>query len=67
MANCLQILPGDITEKDGYIVQNKSYDKPGGKYYKMFRRRPTYIHRLLVPASGEVAVIIPILLKETHV
>ncbi|KAL3982202.1 Ion channel family protein [Acanthocheilonema viteae] len=63
----IKILPGDITEKDGYIMQNKSYDKPGGKYYRMFHRRRNYIHRLLVPSTGEVAAIVPILLKETDV
>ncbi|VDK63421.1 unnamed protein product [Onchocerca ochengi] len=63
----IKILPGDITEKDGYIMQNKSYDKPGGKYFRMFHRRRNYIHRLLVPSTSDVAVIIPILLKETNV
>ncbi|VDN01927.1 unnamed protein product [Thelazia callipaeda] len=61
------ILPGDITEKDGYIMQNKNYDKPGGKYFRMSQRNENYIHRLLVPTTGEVAIIVPILLKETHV
>lgn len=63
----VQILPGDITEKDGYIMQNKSYDKPGGKYYRMFHRRRNCIHRLLVPSTSDVAAIVPILLKETNV
>lgn len=48
-------------------MQNKSYDKPDGKYYRMFHRRRNYIHRLLVPSSGDVAAIVPILLKETDV
>lgn len=48
-------------------MQNKSYDKPGGKYYRMFHRRRNCIHRLLVPSTGDVAAIVPILLKETDV
>uniref|UniRef100_F1L2H2 TWiK family of potassium channels protein 7 n=1 Tax=Ascaris suum TaxID=6253 RepID=F1L2H2_ASCSU len=63
----IKILPDDITEKDGYIVQNKSYDKPGGKQYKLLRRNPNVIHRLLVPSDGRVTVIVPFLLKESDV
>ncbi|KHN70643.1 TWiK family of potassium channels protein 7 [Toxocara canis] len=63
----IKILPDDITEKDGYIVQNKSYDKPGGKQYKLLRRNPNVIHRILVPSDGHVAIIVPFLLKESDV
>ncbi|VDN53180.1 unnamed protein product [Dracunculus medinensis] len=66
-SNNIKILPDDITEKDGYIVQNKSYDKPGNKLYRTFRRKPNYIQRLIVPSDGKVTVVIPFMLKESHV
>uniref|UniRef100_A0A0N5ALA9 Ion channel n=1 Tax=Syphacia muris TaxID=451379 RepID=A0A0N5ALA9_9BILA len=63
----IKVLPDELTENDGYIVQNKSYDKPGLKKFVLLRRSPNAIKRVLVPSKGDRIIIVPFLLKETKV
>ncbi|EPB79492.1 Ion channel [Ancylostoma ceylanicum] len=64
----IKILPDDITEKDGYIVQNKSYDKPALAKKGYVRVSGNIIHRIMVPSKGGPPLIIPCLIyKETDI
>ncbi|KAK6765835.1 hypothetical protein RB195_025634 [Necator americanus] len=64
----IKILPDDITEKDGYIVQNKSYDKPALAKKGYVRVSGNIIHRIMVPSKGGPPLIIPCLVyKETDI
>uniref|UniRef100_A0AC35TYE8 Potassium channel subfamily K member 18 n=1 Tax=Rhabditophanes sp. KR3021 TaxID=114890 RepID=A0AC35TYE8_9BILA len=64
----IKILPGEITDNEGYIVQNKSYDKPITKQLKQMAASPNFIHRLLVPSrKGGSVLYVPFVLKETDI
>lgn len=64
----MQILPDDITEKDGYIVQNKSYDKPALIKRGYVRVSGNVINRVMVPRKGGPSLVIPCLIyKETDI
>ncbi|WKY16714.1 hypothetical protein Q1695_001383 [Nippostrongylus brasiliensis] len=64
----IKILPDDITEKDGYIVQNKSYDKPALAKKGYVRVSGNIIHRIMVPRKGGPSLVIPCLIyKETDI
>ncbi|RCN29724.1 hypothetical protein ANCCAN_24519 [Ancylostoma caninum] len=64
----IKILPDDITEKDGYIVQNKSYDKPALAKKGYVRVSGNIIHRIMVPSKGGPPLIVPVLIyKETDI
>uniref|UniRef100_A0A1I7X7W0 Ion_trans_2 domain-containing protein n=1 Tax=Heterorhabditis bacteriophora TaxID=37862 RepID=A0A1I7X7W0_HETBA len=54
--NNIKILPDDITEKDGYIVQNKSYDKPALAEKGYVRISGNIIHRIMVPTINVKAI-----------
>uniref|UniRef100_A0A8L8KYV5 Ion_trans_2 domain-containing protein n=1 Tax=Heligmosomoides polygyrus TaxID=6339 RepID=A0A8L8KYV5_HELPZ len=65
---CHIILPDDITEKDGYIVQNKSYDKPALIKRGYVRVSGNVINRVMVPRKGGPSLVIPCLIyKETDI
>ncbi|CAB3400076.1 unnamed protein product [Caenorhabditis bovis] len=64
----IKILPDDITEKDGYIVQNKSYDKPSSAERGFVRINGNVIRRIMVPSKNQQSIIVPCLvLKETDI
>ncbi|PAV66697.1 hypothetical protein WR25_26409 [Diploscapter pachys] len=63
----IKILPDDITEKDGYIVQNKSYDKPATRGNGYVRINDNAIHRLLIPNREGRLRVIPIFWKESDI
>ncbi|CAJ0947085.1 unnamed protein product, partial [Mesorhabditis belari] len=64
----IKIMPDDITEKDGYIVQNKSYDKKFVNDKVFVRVSQNQIHRSFRPAQSDTkSVVIPVLLPETKV
>ncbi|KAK6032517.1 hypothetical protein OSTOST_01301 [Ostertagia ostertagi] len=64
----IKILPDDITEKDGYIVQNKSYDKPALAKKGYVRVSGNIIHRIMVPRRGGPSLVVPCLIyKETDI
>ncbi|CAI5455064.1 unnamed protein product [Caenorhabditis angaria] len=64
----IKILPDDITEKDGYIVQNKSYDRPSEGDRGFVRINGNIIRRIMVPSKGNQSIIVPCLvLKETDI
>lgn len=64
----IKILPDDITEKDGYIVQNKSYDKPALIKRGYVRVSGNVINRVMVPRKGGPSLVIPCLIyKETDI
>uniref|UniRef100_A0A0N5A336 Potassium channel subfamily K member 18 n=1 Tax=Parastrongyloides trichosuri TaxID=131310 RepID=A0A0N5A336_PARTI len=66
--NNIKILPNDITDTDGYIVQNKSYDKPVTKQLKHINASPNIIHRLLIPSNKNASVLyVPFVLKESDI
>ena len=67
MIHSCQILPDDITEKDGYIVQNKSYDKPATRGNGYVRINDNAIHRLLIPNREGRLRVIPIFWKESDI
>ena len=61
-------MPDDITEKDGYIVQNKSYDRPTTADRAYVRVSGNIIHRIMVPNKGGTPFIVPCLVyKETDI
>lgn len=65
-------MPDEITEADGYIVRNKTYDKPPKKQYRVVYQSPNAISRRVVPASwtrGDVhpTYVVPFVLKESDV
>ncbi|CAD6189003.1 unnamed protein product [Caenorhabditis auriculariae] len=63
-----QILPDDITEKDGYIVQNKSYDRPALAERGYVRVNGNIIRRIMVPSKGGPPIIVPCLvLRESDI
>jgi hypothetical protein len=68
-------MPDEISEADGYIVQNKTYDRPlrrGGRHAFM-PRSPNAIHRVLVPSNdlpgvgAGLCVVVPFVLKESNI
>ncbi|XGW33633.1 hypothetical protein V3C99_017775 [Haemonchus contortus] len=64
----IKILPDDITEKDGYIVQNKSYDKPALAKKGYVRVSGNIIHRIMVPRKDGPSLVVPCLIyKETDI
>ncbi|CAJ0566590.1 unnamed protein product, partial [Mesorhabditis spiculigera] len=64
----IKIMPDDITEKDGYIVQNKSYDKKQNHDRIFVRVSHNQIHKSFRPVdAGKKTVVIPVLLSETKV
>lgn len=61
-----QIMPNEINDDDGMIVQNKGYGKP----FLLFHTSPNAIHRYMVPveeSSNSYAVIVPFILKESNI
>lgn len=61
-------MPQDITERDGYIVQNKSYDKPALAEKHYVRVSGNIIHRIMVPNKNGTQLVIPCLVyKETDI
>ncbi|GMT06359.1 hypothetical protein PENTCL1PPCAC_28533 [Pristionchus entomophagus] len=70
--NNIKVLPGDITEKDGYIVQNKSYDKKPTLMERGYVRvSGNAIHKILIPVrpgQSNSPIVLPCLVfKETNV
>ncbi|VDM58909.1 unnamed protein product [Angiostrongylus costaricensis] len=64
----IKVLPDDITEKDGYIVQNKSYDKPALAKKGYVRVSGNIIHKIMVPSKGGPSLVIPCFIhKETDI
>ncbi|KAE9417977.1 hypothetical protein Angca_004431 [Angiostrongylus cantonensis] len=64
----IKVLPDDITEKDGYIVQNKSYDKPTLAKKGYVRVSGNIIHKIMVPSKGGPSLVIPCFIhKETDI
>ncbi|CAI4225651.1 unnamed protein product [Auanema sp. JU1783] len=57
--NNIKVLPDDITEKDGYIVQNKSYDRPTFNDQSYIKIHKNVISRIMVPRADRKSVIIP--------
>nr|pir hypothetical protein C52B9.6 - Caenorhabditis elegans [Caenorhabditis elegans] len=59
----IKILPDDITEKDGYIVQNKSYDRPVLGERGFVRLNGNAIKRIMIPLRNQ-AICVPYLIQK---
>ncbi|KAL3102144.1 hypothetical protein niasHS_003553 [Heterodera schachtii] len=62
----IKILPGDISDNDGLILQNRSYGKP----FLLLQTSPNAIHRYTMPAEdarNAYAILVPFILKETNI
>ncbi|CAO4385232.1 unnamed protein product [Caenorhabditis nigoni] len=59
----IKILPDDITEKDGYIVQNKSYDRPVLGERGFVRLNGNAIKRIMIPSRNQ-AICVPYLIQK---
>jgi hypothetical protein len=62
----VQIMPNEINDDDGIIVQNRGYGKP----FLLLHTSPNAIHRYMVPAEerrNSYAVLVPFILKESNI
>lgn len=64
-----QILPDDISEREGYIVRNRDYEKSTTKRFLLQQQRsPNTIHRYIRVARLETApALMPFVLKESDI
>ena len=62
-----QILPDDITEKDGYIVQNKSYDRPVLGERGFVRLNGNAIKRIMIPSRNQAICVTYLIQKESEI
>nr|CAD2167717.1 unnamed protein product [Meloidogyne enterolobii] len=63
----IKIMPNEINEDDGVILQNSSYGKP----FLLLQASPNAIHRYMVPAdrtqNNSYALLVPFNLKESNI
>uniref|UniRef100_A0A915D2S1 Potassium channel domain-containing protein n=1 Tax=Ditylenchus dipsaci TaxID=166011 RepID=A0A915D2S1_9BILA len=66
--NGIKILPDDISDSDGFIVQNRSYDQTATKQFLLLSSSPNVIYRYLTPAKRRTtAILVPFVLKESDI
>ncbi|KAI6202404.1 TWiK family of potassium channels protein 7 [Aphelenchoides besseyi] len=63
------ILPDDISETEGYIVQNKDYEKQVTKQFLQQQRSPNTIHRFIRRPGrlDAIPTLMPFVLKESNI